>query len=71
MICRWQIGFCRCIAAQKYRKFPKSNYVVLQRIKQNIDSKWISVSAFEKSVGMSNASFGKSLKSGGRLGVIS
>ena len=43
--------------------------MILDRIKQFIDSKGISVSAFEKSIGMSNASFGKSLKSGGAIGT--
>lgn len=43
--------------------------MILERIKQFIDSKGISVSAFEKSIGMSNASFGKSLKNGGAIGT--
>lgn len=43
--------------------------MILERIKQYIDYKGISVSAFEKSVGMSNASFGKSLKKGGAIGT--
>lgn len=42
--------------------------MILDRIKQYIDSKGISVSAFERSIGMSNASFGKSLKKGGAIG---
>ena len=42
---------------------------MLSRIKKYIDYKHISVSAFEKSLGMSNASFGKSLKSGGTIGA--
>lgn len=42
--------------------------MILQRIKQYIDAKGISVSAFEKSIGMSNASFGKSLKNNGTIG---
>ena len=42
--------------------------MVLNRLKKYIDSKGISVSAFEKSIGMSNASFGKSLKNGGAIG---
>lgn len=42
--------------------------MVLKRLKEYIDSKGISVSAFEKSIGMSNASFGKSLKQGGAIG---
>lgn len=41
----------------------------LERIKQFIDCKGLSVSAFEKSVGMSNASFGKSLKNKGAIGT--
>lgn len=41
---------------------------MLNRIKKYIDYKGISVSAFEKSIGMSNASFGKSLKNGGSIG---
>lgn len=43
--------------------------MVLERIKQFIDSKDIKVSRFEKSIGMANASFGKSLKSGGTIGA--
>ena len=70
---------------QRYRKFPKyKNFLrifsqlgrfflvltmILDRIKQFIDSKGIAVSAFEKSIGMSNDSFGKSLKSGGAIGT--
>lgn len=41
---------------------------MLSRIKEYIDCKGISVSAFEKSIGMSNASFGKSLKNKGAIG---
>ena len=43
--------------------------MVLDRIKEYIDAKGISIAAFEKSVGMSNASFGKSLKSKGAIGT--
>ena len=42
---------------------------MLSRLKEYIDYKGISVSAFEKSIGMSNASFGKSLKTGGTIGA--
>ena len=42
--------------------------MIIERIKQFIDYKGISVASFERSVGMSNASFGKSLKSGGTIG---
>lgn len=42
--------------------------MVLDRIKQYIDFKGITVAAFERSIGMSNASFGKSLKTGGNIG---
>ncbi len=42
---------------------------MLKRIKQYLDYKGIAVSAFEKSIGMSNASFGKSLKTGGTIGA--
>jgi hypothetical protein len=42
--------------------------MILTRLKYYIDSKGITVSAFERSVGMSNASFGKSLKTGGAIG---
>ena len=41
---------------------------IVTRIKEFIDENGISVAAFEKSVGMSNASFGKSLKNGGAIG---
>jgi len=43
--------------------------MILSRLKQYIDSKDITVYAFEKSIGMSNASFGKPLKSGGSIGT--
>lgn len=43
--------------------------MVLQRIKEYIDFKGISISAFEKSIGMSNASFGRSLKNNGAIGT--
>lgn len=43
--------------------------MVLDRIKQFIDYKGIAISAFEKSIGMSNASLGKSLKTGGTIGA--
>jgi hypothetical protein len=43
--------------------------MVLERIKQFIDYKEIAISAFEKSIGMSNASLGKSLKTGGTIGA--
>ena len=42
--------------------------MVLENLKKYIDSKRISVSAFEKSIGMSNNSFRKSLNSGGHIG---
>ncbi len=42
--------------------------MVLERIKEYIDSKGITVAAFERSIGMSNASFGKSLKNKGAIG---
>ena len=43
--------------------------MILERIKQYIDYKSISIAAFEKSIGMSNASFGKCLKRGGAIGT--
>lgn len=43
--------------------------MILERIKTYIDYKGITVSAFEKSIGMSNASFGKSLKNKGAIGT--
>lgn len=43
--------------------------MILERIKEYIDSKGISVAAFERSIGMSNASFGKSLRSKGAIGT--
>ena len=43
--------------------------MILDRIKEFIDYKNISISAFEKSLGMSNASFSKSLKSGKGIGT--
>jgi len=43
--------------------------MILDRIKAYIDYKNITISAFEKSLGMSNASFSKSLKSGKGIGT--
>lgn len=43
--------------------------MIIERIKEYIDQKGISVSAFEKSVGMSNASFSKSFKNGKAIGT--
>lgn len=42
--------------------------MTVNRIKTYLDYKGISVAAFEKSIGMSNASFAKSLKNGGAIG---
>lgn len=42
---------------------------MLLRLKEYIDYKGISTSRFEKSIGMSNASFGKSLKNQGTIGA--
>ena len=42
--------------------------MVLERIKEFIDYKGLSIAAFERSIGMSNASFGKSLKNKGAIG---
>lgn len=42
---------------------------IIKRLKEYIDFKGIPVSAFEKSVGMSNASFGKQLKNQGAIGT--
>ena len=43
--------------------------MIVKRLKQYIDFKGISVSAFERSIGMANASFGKSLKNNGAIGT--
>lgn len=43
--------------------------MILERLKQFIDYKGISVSGFEKSIGMSNASFAKSLKNKKAIGT--
>lgn len=43
--------------------------MILDRIKSYIDYKGITVAAFERSVGMSNASFGKSLRNKGAIGT--
>lgn len=43
--------------------------MILERIKAYIDYKGIKVAPFEKSIGMSNASFGKSLKNNGSIGT--
>ena len=42
---------------------------MLERLKQYIDYKGIAISTFERSIGMSNASFGKSLKNHGTIGA--
>ena len=42
--------------------------MVLERLKEYIDLKGVTVAAFERSIGMSNASFGKSLKQGKGIG---
>lgn len=42
--------------------------MVLENLKKFIDYKGISIAAFEKSIGMSNNSFRKSLNTGGNLG---
>ena len=42
--------------------------MVLKRLKEFIDANNLSIAAFEKSIGMSNASFGKSLKNNGAIG---
>ena len=43
--------------------------MILERLKEYIDYKGLSISAFEKSIGMANASFGKSLKRNGAIGT--
>jgi len=43
--------------------------MIVERLKEYIDYKKIAVSAFERSIGMSNASFGKSLKNKGAIGT--
>lgn len=43
--------------------------MILERLKEYIDCKGIAISAFERSIGMSNASFGKSLKNKGAIGT--
>lgn len=43
--------------------------MILERLKQYIDLKGLTVAAFERSIGMANASFGKSLKKGGGIGT--
>ena len=42
--------------------------MILKRLKEFIDANNLSIAAFEKSIGMSNASFGKSLKNNGAIG---
>ena len=42
--------------------------MVVKRLKEYIDYKGLSIAYFEKSIGMSNASFGKSLKNNGSIG---
>lgn len=43
--------------------------MILERIKAYMDYKGIKIAPFEKSIGMSNASFGKSLKNNGSIGT--
>ena len=43
--------------------------MILERLKEYIDFKGIKIATFEKQIGMSNASFGKSLKNGGAIGT--
>ena len=43
--------------------------MILERLKNYIDYKGISVFAFEKSIGMANSSFRKCLKNGGAIGT--
>ncbi len=43
--------------------------MILERLKQYIEYKGITIAAFERSIGMANASFGKSLKKGGAIGT--
>jgi hypothetical protein len=42
--------------------------MILQRLKKYIDYKSLTIAEFERSIGMSNASFGKSLKNNGAIG---
>ena len=42
---------------------------IVQRLKEYIDYKKISIAAFEKSVGLGNATFNKVLKTGGAIGT--
>ena len=42
---------------------------IVERLKEFIDFKHISISAFEKSVGLGNATFNKTLKVGGAIGT--
>lgn len=43
--------------------------MILERLKEFMDHKGITIAAFERSIGMSNASFGKSLKNGKAIGT--
>jgi len=43
--------------------------MILQRLKEFIDENGLSIASFEKSIGMSNASFGKSLKNNKAIGT--
>ena len=42
---------------------------IVERIKEYMDFRQISIAAFEKSIGLSNASFNKTLKTGGAIGT--
>lgn len=43
--------------------------MILERIKEYLDFKGITIAAFEKSIGMGNASFRKALLNGGAIGT--
>ena len=43
--------------------------MILERLKQYIDAKGITIAAFEREAGMSNAAFGKALKNNGAIGT--
>ena len=43
--------------------------MILERLKQYIDAKGITIAAFEREAGMSNAAFGKALINYGEIGT--
>lgn len=57
------------LICKRFLEFFRGMSKIVGRIKEYMDYKKISISAFEKSIGLSNASFNKTLKTGGAIGT--